>query len=102
MVSRHATAGTEEDEDTMFLHIDTSTTPPLIEVVDPDDFTAFKVVVATASHSWVSPDDLTELAGRADDPDWQRKLAGMITYADSKGWLDEHGRIRAHVETQDE
>ena len=60
-----------------------------------------KVVVVTASHSWVDPADLTALAGRAGDPDWRQKLAGMVSYAESKGWLDEKGRIRAHVETQD-
>ena len=86
----------------MYLRIDPSTTPPLVEVVEPEDFTAFKVVVVTAAHSWVDPADLTALAGRADDPDWQQKLAGMISYADSKVWLDERGRIRAHVDTQDE
>lgn len=85
----------------MYLRIDPSTTPPLVEVVEPEDFTAFKVVVVTTAHSWVNPADLTALAGRADDPDWQQKLAGMVSYAGSKGWLDEQGRIRAHVETQD-
>lgn len=83
----------------MILRIDTHTTPPLVEVTEPDDFTSFKVVVLMSTHSWVDPGDLTELAGRTDDPDWQQKLAGMISYAESKGWLDEQGRIRAHVET---
>lgn len=86
----------------MYLRIDPRTTPPLVEVAEPDDFTSFKVVVVTPSHSWVDPADLTELAGRADDQDWQQKLAGMISYAESKGWLDEQGRIRAHVETQEQ
>lgn len=85
----------------MYLRIDSRTTPPLVEVVEPEDFTSFKVVVVTASHSWVDPADLTALAGRAGDPEWQQKLAGMVSYAESKGWLDGQGRIRAHVETQD-
>lgn len=86
----------------MYLRIDTGTTPPLVEVVEPEDFTSFKVVVVTASHSWVDPADLTALAGRSDDADWQQKLAGMISYAGTKGWLDEQGRIRAHVETREQ
>lgn len=86
----------------MYLRIDPRIIPPHVEVVEPEDFSTFKVVVVTPSHSWVDPADLTALAGRADDPDWQQKLAGMISYADSKGWLDERGRIRAHVDTQDE
>jgi hypothetical protein len=86
----------------MILRVDTQTTPPLVEVAEADDFTSFKVVVRTPSHSWVDPTDLAALAGRTDDPDWQQKLAGMVAYAGSKGWLDEQGRIRAHVETQEE
>ncbi|MEX7469183.1 hypothetical protein AB4Z39_05655 [Mycobacterium adipatum] len=85
----------------MYLRVDTGTTPPLVEVVEPDDFTSFKVVVVTPAHSWVQPGQLAALAGRDDDPDWQQKLAGMVSYAESKGWVDEQGRIRAHVQTQD-
>lgn len=85
----------------MYLRVDTRATPPLVEVVEPDDFSAFKVVIVTSSHSWVEPNELAALAGRADDPDWQRQLAGMMSYAQSKGWLDEQGRIRAHVETRE-
>lgn len=86
----------------MYLRIDSRTIPPLVEVVEPEDFTSFTVVVVRPSHSWVDPADLTALAGRTEDPEWQQKLAGMVTYADSQGWLDERGRIRAHVETQEQ
>lgn len=86
----------------MYLRIDPRTIPPLVEVVEPEDFTSFTVVVVRPSHSWVDPADLTALAGRTEDPEWQQKLAGMVTYADSQGWLDERGRIRAHVETQEQ
>lgn len=84
----------------MYLRIDTGTTPPHVEVCEPEDFTAFKVVVVTAPHSWVDPGDLTALAGRGGDPEWQQKLAGMIGYAQSKGWTDDAGRIRAHIEIE--
>lgn len=84
----------------MFLRIDTSTTPPLVDVVEPDDFTSFKVVVITPQHSWVDPAGLAALAGRAGDAEWERRLAGMVGYAETKGWLDEQGRIRAHIETK--
>lgn len=86
----------------MYLRVDTRTTPPLVDVVEPDDFTAFKVVVVTPSHSWVDPGELAALTGRTDDPEWQQKLTGMVAYARSKGWLDEQGRIRAHVEIREE
>ena len=86
----------------MYLRIDTRTVPPRVEVCEPEDFTAFKVVVVTATHSWVNPADLSALAGRAGDDEWQRKLAAMIGYAESKGWTDEAGRIRAHVELDEQ
>ena len=85
----------------MYLRVDTTSTPPSVEVVEPDDFTSFKVVVVTPSHSWVDPAGLAALAGRAGDPEWEHNLAGMVGYAESKGWLDEQGRIRAHVEVQE-
>lgn len=84
----------------MYLRIDTQVTPPAVDIVEPEDFTAFKVVVVTPPHSWVDPAELAGLAGRADDADWLEKLAAMISYAGTKGWLDEQGRIRAHVEVQ--
>ncbi|WP_304113987.1 hypothetical protein [Mycolicibacterium bacteremicum] len=84
----------------MHLRIDTRVVPPAVDVVDAEDFTAFKVVLVTDSHAWVEPGALAELAGRTADPEWQQKLTGMLAYAQSKGWCDEDGRIRAHVEVQ--
>ncbi|MCV7356647.1 hypothetical protein [Mycolicibacterium fluoranthenivorans] len=86
----------------MYLRVDTRTTPPDVQVCEPEDFTAFKVVVVTAAHSWVDPADLSELAGRGGDAEWQQKLAAMIDFARSKGWTDESGRIRAHIEPEEE
>lgn len=85
----------------MYLRIDTRVIPPLVEVIEPDDFTSFKVVVRTSSHSWVDPGGLAALAGRAGDIEWQEQLAGMVAYAGTKGWLDDEGRIRAHVEVEE-
>lgn len=82
----------------MYLRVDTRQVPPTIEVCDEGDFSGFKLVVVTSTHAWVPPDALTELAGRADDHAWKDKLAAMISYAERRGWTDDHGRIRAHVE----
>ena len=50
------------------------------------------------AHLFVEPDWLRRQAGSlADDPEWQRNFAGMVEFARSKGWLDDQGRIRAHV-----
>ncbi len=47
---------------------------------------------------FVAVESLTDLAGsRAADQDWQSGLAKMTAYAQSKGWLDEQGGIRAHI-----
>ncbi|KAB7756373.1 hypothetical protein [Mycolicibacterium mucogenicum] len=82
----------------MYLHVDPTQVPPAVEVREPDDFTAFKVVIEVPEHAWIAPDGLTELAGRGDDDEWRQNLAGMLAYAAGKGWCDEAGRVRAHVE----
>lgn len=82
----------------MYLQIDPTQVPPVVEVRELDDFTAFKVVLEVPEHAWIAPDVLTELAGRGDDVEWRQHLAGMLAYAASKGWCDEAGRVRAHVE----
>jgi hypothetical protein len=83
----------------MYVHIDPSQIPPGVEVRDADDFTRFHVLLAQPAHAWVDPEVLAAVAGRADDDDWRSKLTGMLRYAESKGWVDAEGRIRAHVET---
>ena len=83
----------------MYLHIDPTQVPPVVQVREPDDFTAFKLVLEVPEHAWIAPDVLTELAGRGGDDEWKQNLAGMLAYAASKGWCDEAGRVRAHVET---
>ena len=53
---------------------------------------------ADGAHLFVEPDWLRRQAGSlADDAGWQRNFAGMVEFARSKGWLDDQGRIRAHV-----
>jgi hypothetical protein len=101
----------------MIIHVDASSAPPRITLLQPDDFQGFKVVVAPgadpevetaafarlgraegADHVFVAPDAVAELAGDAADPDWTAGFAGMTGYAASKGWTDDDGRVRAHVE----
>lgn len=50
-------------------------------------------------HGHIAPGSFARLAGpSADRPDWQQGLDGMLTYATSKGWIDESGRVRAHAD----
>ena len=83
----------------MYLHIDPTQVQPVVQVREPDDFTAFKLVLEVPEHAWIAPDVLIELAGRGGDDEWKQNLAGMLAYAAGKGWCDEDGRVRAHIET---
>ncbi len=84
---------------------------------DPDDFRRFSIrfdpnarasEVAQAAlariarpdegAAWVSVAALRHLAPRSGDPEWEAGLARMIAFAQSRGWVDGHGGIRAHIE----
>ncbi|GAA4127029.1 hypothetical protein [Actinomadura keratinilytica] len=45
---------------------------------------------------WIDPALLTELAGERDEA-WAQKFAD-IAFAAGKGWVDDRGRLRAHIE----
>ncbi len=85
----------------MYVHVDVTQVPPVIELREPDDFTRFSVVVAAPPHAWIHPDDLAGLSGRSEDAAWREDLGGMLRFADSRGWLDERGRVRAHVQVEE-
>jgi hypothetical protein len=101
------------------IQVDIAATPPSVTLLAPDDFAAFKVVargpvqdaerlahvvervgrMSGVSHAFVDIDALVALAdARARDREWRASLDGMIEYARARGWLDERGAIRAHVE----
>lgn len=83
----------------MLIEISLSAVPPAVTLREPDDFTAFKLVVRHGEHSWIAPEQLIALAGdRGNDPAWREQLDGMLGYARTKGWIGEDGAIRAHVE----
>jgi hypothetical protein len=103
----------------MIIHVDASTEPARITLLEPADFHGFKVVVAPGAdprtealafaqlgpvegddHVFVAPEAVAWLAGDAADADWTAGFAGMTGYAASKGWTDDAGRIRAHVERE--
>lgn len=86
----------------MYLLVDTSVMPPSVELCEPDGFSSFRVAVTTASHVWIDPGLLSGLMGDTADDAWEQKLAGMVAYAAGKGWLDDQGRLRAHIEINDD
>jgi hypothetical protein len=103
----------------MHIHVDLSASPARVELVEADDFRAFDIVLDGAGareealaqlgpltddgeHVFVEPERLKELAGdRAADPDWLAGLEQMTAFAAEHGWVDEAGRIRAHVSNSD-
>jgi hypothetical protein len=81
---------------------------------DVDNFKAFKVISdATPEHRepvlaaigridgdhvWIDSAWLRR-NGRPDDALWLAGFEKMAAYAKGAGWIDEHGAIRAHIET---
>jgi len=104
----------------MIIEIDTGHHPARITLLEPDVFTAFSVQVAGPQpaggvesaldrigrregddHVFVDVDALKALAGeRAADAEWLAQLDGMLGYAQSKGWVDAEGGVRAHIERE--
>lgn len=85
----------------MYVKIDMSTVPPGVELHNADDFSDFRVITSVPSHVWLSPNAVADLAGRSDDTSWNDRLADMVAYAREKGWVDNEGRVRAHVQIED-
>ncbi|WP_181783777.1 hypothetical protein [Pseudonocardia pini] len=89
------------------------------ELVDPEDVKSFSVVsdlepasLAAATvrdgvgevlpggeHVMIEVAAIRRLAGDRVGPGWEDDLAGMLAYAEKKGWTSEDGTaVRAHVE----
>ena len=104
----------------MEIHLDAQGGATLLE---PTDFKAFKVVAAGLSsadklhealaavgrpdddgqHVFVEPTWLQSHAGEVAQTDsWKEGLTAMTATAARYGWVDEAGRIRAHVESSEE
>ena len=89
-------------------------------LTDPDDFTRFSVAVEgngdlaglvhqsglgrlkDGEHVVVDPVALRALAGPAATDRWDEGLAGMLSYAAGKGWVEPDGGVIAHIERRDE
>ena len=89
-------------------------------LTDPDDFTRFFVAVdgegdlagvvhqsglgrlKDDEHVVVDPVALRALAGTAATDRWDEGLAGMLSYAAAKGWMEADGGVLAHIERRDE
>lgn len=103
----------------MELRVDLDSSPAGVTLAEPDAFDRLVVVVegegsradlarSTArvgsldedgEHLFIGRGELRALAGDpAISPSWLEGFEAMVGYAESKGWVDGEGRIRAHVE----
>lgn len=91
-----------------------------VELRDPDNFRAFKIVdemgkgperLSTAlaglartepdgKSAWVQTSGIARLLPAPPTPGWQAAFDGMLAFARKHGWVDDAaGTVRAHVET---
>jgi hypothetical protein len=103
----------------MYIHVDTAIAPPAARLADRDNFRAFAITVdgtpdqlptvvdaltglgtvdADGGHAMLDADAVRRLAGATEGDPWSADFDAMVEYARSKGWTDEHGRVRAHLE----
>ncbi len=96
----------------MYIQVDQSGP---VTLADADNFRAFSVVcngnrenvgaalagygTVDGEHAWLEADAVKSLAGDVGEQ-WHTDFDNMISYARSKGWTDESGRVRAHIEWQ--
>ncbi|GGA72923.1 hypothetical protein GCM10011490_24640 [Pseudoclavibacter endophyticus] len=88
-----------------------------VEVVDADDLKALGLASAghppqkvadalertglgrvEGEHAWLSVDALRAGARGDRGDEWVKKFDGMIDYARTKGWVNDAGEVRAHIE----
>jgi hypothetical protein len=103
----------------MVIEIDLRAEPPAVNLREPDDFGAFKVVglagenddarcaqalrrIGTVDEDgrvFIAVETLLALAGdHAHEPRWLASLDGMQAYARAHEWTDPTGAIQGHVE----
>ncbi|AQZ53042.1 flavin reductase family protein [Martelella mediterranea] len=93
-------------------------TGALPRLEDPGDFKRFAVALETrltadlkaavapvadldvdGAHIWVRPDAIRALSPLAGQAEWEAGFSEMMRFAAKHGWIDDQGRIRAHIET---
>jgi hypothetical protein len=83
----------------MYIELDLSAVPPTVTLQEPDDFKRFEIVATQPEHAFVGVAEIEKLAGeRCADPEWHRQFRQMLEYARSKGWIDDEGSVRGHIE----
>ena len=99
----------------MDLEVDLGRAPAGAQLLDPDDFRSFRVVLVGApglpvgllepagvarldEYAWIRIDALRKLAGPKATPEWEESLRSMLEFARSRGWVDDElEAVRGHV-----
>lgn len=104
----------------MYLHVNMAAASAAIELRERDNFRDLSIRIAGEAntdqlsailtdygrldddkHAYLNVAALCALAGDAlQNNEWQNSFNSMIGYARSKGWVDQHGAVRAHIETE--
>jgi hypothetical protein len=85
----------------MIISVDLSSIPPLCTVVDASNFHDLKVVATVHEHGFISTQALEEMVDRElKDQDWRGSFEAMLEYAETHGWVNDLGQVRAHVEIE--
>ncbi len=50
------------------------------------------------SEAYIDPAVIEGMTGERVSHDWPDRFAGMLAYAEKKGWLDADGAVQAHIE----
>jgi hypothetical protein len=82
----------------VIVRVDLGSVPPVVEVLDPDDLGSLKAVIAVPQHTWIDQDLLRAGASEAGPGPAEEKFSAMVDYAARHGWVDDRGRLRAHLE----
>ena len=48
--------------------------------------------------AWACTEALRRIAPGGGDAAWQQGFARMVAFAETRGWVDQAGRVRAHIE----
>jgi hypothetical protein len=80
------------------LHVEAGAGVTAVELGRSPALAAVGQLDTDGQHVWLDPARLKELAAPDGDAEWAAGFDAMVSYATAKGWTDDHGRLRAHVE----
>jgi hypothetical protein len=81
------------------LHVEVPVGTDAVTLASPSALGQLGFVAANGTYAWLDREALREAVAPVDrSADWETSFNGMIVFAESKGWVDDMGRLRAHIE----